>query len=96
MNAQIIMFGVVIAICTVLLFLQGWLLLLNDSGAQPMWILIALLGIVGGFPTYAASVWNNAIDESANPGSHHICIVWGWSHMCRVHRRRMAYGVAPD
>lgn len=48
MNARIVMFSIVVAISSLLILLQGWLLMLGDSGANPMWLLIGGMGVVGG------------------------------------------------
>ena len=49
MNTKIIMFTIVIVLSSLVAILQLWLLLLNDRGAQPLWLLIGAMGIVGGF-----------------------------------------------
>jgi len=48
MNTKIVMFSIVVAIGSLLILLQGWLLMLGSSGVNPIMLLIGGMGVVGG------------------------------------------------
>lgn len=48
MNAKIVMFSILVAISSLLIFLQVWLLMLDINATNPIWLLIGGMGVVGG------------------------------------------------